>query len=186
MRPRAATISAAAVLPRRLPTALRIASIVAASAVLGCGGGGDDRGPQTKEGFISAADGVCEALFSEFAQAREEQPETARDVAAANNELADTYEKLADRLDEVRLPDEGSARTQAAAFVRSVRSAEPLLADLRTSSKRFVDAAKAQDRQALTDAGNDVRSALDGFRSARADADRRAIAYGLNFCGNLG
>ena len=186
MRPRAATISAAAVLPRRLTTAVLIASVVAASAVLGCGGGDDNRGPQTKEGFISAADGVCEELFSEFAQASEGQPKTARDVASANNELAATYEKLADRLDEVRLPDEGAARTQAAAFVRSVRSAEPLLADLRRSSKRFVDAAEANDRQALTNAGNDVRSALDAFRSARADADRLAIAYGLNFCGNLG
>jgi hypothetical protein len=173
------------VLPRRLPTAVLIATVVAAIAVLGCGGG-DDRGPQTKEGFISAADGVCEELFSEFARASERQPATARDVAAANNELADTYEKLADRLDEVRLPDEGAARAQAAAFVRSVRSAAPLLADLRASSKRFVEAARAEDRQALTDAGNDVRSALDGFRSARADADRLAIAYGLNFCGNLG
>jgi len=173
------------VLPRRFPTPVLRATILLAIVVLaGCGG--DDPGPQTREGFISAADGVCEDLFSEFAQASQGQPTTPRDVAAANSELADTYEKLADRLDDVRLPARGSARTQAAAFVRSVRSSEPLLANLRAASKRFVDAAQAEDRQALTKAGNDVRSALDAFRSARADADRLAIAYGLNFCGNLG
>lgn len=161
-----------------------IAFLLAASLLAGCGD--DGPGPQTKEGFIAAADNVCEELFGEFAQASERQPTTAQEVATANDELADTYEKLADRLDDVPLPDSGAARTQAQAFVASVRAAEPLLEDLRASSARFVAAAAAEDRQAVAKAGNDVRAALDAFRSARADSDRRAIAYGLNFCGNLG
>jgi hypothetical protein len=165
---------------RRSLTAL----VLAAALLAGCGGGDD--APQTKEGFISAADSVCEDLFSQFAQASSGQPTTPQDVADANNELADTYEELADRLDEVPLPDTGAARTQAQAFVSSVRAAEPRLVELRAASKRFVDAAEAENRAAITKAGNDVRAALDAFRSARADSDRLAIEYGLNFCGNLG
>lgn len=159
--------------------------LLLAALLAGCGGG-DDTAPQTKEGFIAAADNVCEDRFSDFAQASEEQPTTPEDVAAANDQLADSYERLADRLADVPLPAAGPARTQAQAFVSSVRAAEPLLRNLRASSKRFVDAAEAKDRQALAVAGNDVRSALDAFRSARANSDRLAVAYGLNFCGNLG
>jgi hypothetical protein len=161
------------------------AILIAAALLAGCGGD-DDAGPQTKEGFISAADNVCQDMFSEFAQVGDGQPTTPAGVADANNELADTYARLADRLEDVRLPDEGAARTRAQAFVKSVRAAEPLLDRLRAASKRFVEAGAKKDREALTKAGNDVRAALDAFRSARAESDRLAIAYGLNFCGNLG
>ncbi len=160
------------------------AMLLAIALLAGCGG--DDPGPQTKEGFISAADGVCEDLFGEFAQVRSNEPRTAQEVADANNELADLYDKLADRLAEIPLPESGPARTQAQAFVRSVRAAQPLLEDLRRASARFVAAANAEDAQAAAKAGNDVRTALDAFRSARAESDRLAIQYGLNFCGNLG
>ncbi|MBW3653858.1 MAG: hypothetical protein KY433_09760 [Actinobacteria bacterium] len=154
--------------------------------VLLAGCGGDDAGPQTKEGFISAADAVCEDLFSEFSQARSAQPRTPQEIADANDRLADTYERLADRLSDVRLPESGPARTQAQAFVASVRAAEPVLDRLRAASRRFVEAARAGDRQAVAQAGNDVRSALDAFRAARARSDRLAVRYGLDFCGNLG
>ena len=161
------------------------AALALSTALLtGCGGGDD--APQTKEGFISAADSVCEDLFSDFAQIGSGQPATPKAVADANRELADTYEKLADRLADVPLPATGAARTQAQAFVTSVRAGESRLAGLRAASERFVDAAEAENRSELTKAGNDVRGALDAFRSARADSDRLAIAYGLNFCGNLG
>lgn len=160
------------------------ATVLATASLAGCGGGDD--APQTKEGFISAADSVCEDLFGEFAQIGSGQPTTPKDVAEANDELADTYEKLADRLGDVPLPATGAARTQAQAFVASVRAGESKLAALRTASDAFVKAAEADDRAAITKAGSDVRAALDAFRSARADTDRLAIAYGLNFCGNLG
>ena len=166
-------------LPRRPLTVL----VLATALLAGCGG---DDSPQTKEGFISAADGVCEDLFSEFAQLSSGQPTTPQDVADANNQLADTYEKLAARLDKVPLPEKGAARTQAQAFVRSVDAARPQLVKLRAASMRFVDAAEAENRAAITKAGSDVRAALDGFRSARASSDRLAIELGLNFCGNLG
>ena len=154
--------------------------------VLLAGCGGDDTGPQTKEGFISAADAVCEDIFSEIAQARSAQPRTPQEVAAANDELADAYERLADRLSAVQLPESGAARRQAQEFVASVRATEPVLDRLRAASQRFVEAASAGDRQAVSQAGNDVRSALDAFRSARATSDRLAVRYGLDFCGNLG
>lgn len=162
-----------------------LTAVVLATALLtGCGD--DDSGPQTKEGFISAADGVCQDLFSEFAQIEAAAPRTPQEVAAANDELADLYEKLADRLADVELPASGAARTQAQAFIASVRAAEPSLATLRKASERFVDAAEARDQRALATAGNDVRTALDTFRAARANTDRLAVQYGLTFCGNLG
>ena len=164
----------------------RTLTAVLLAAVLLAGCGGDDSGPQTKEGFISAADIVCQDLFSEFAQASSGQPTTPQAVAEANNELADTYDEFAARLSDVPLPEAGAARRQAQAFVGSVRAVQPLLENLRDASGRFVAAASAEDREALAKAGNDVRSSLDAFRSARAQSDRLAIAYGLNFCGNLG
>ena len=160
------------------------AVLLATSLLAGCGGGAD--APQTKEGFISAADSVCEDVFSEFAQASSDEPASAKDVAEANDELADTYAKLADRLDGVPLPGTGPARTQAQAFVASVRAGEPRLAQVRAAAERFVAAEESENSAALTKAGNDVRAALDAFRSARSDSDRLAVAYGLNFCGNLG
>ena len=172
--------SRGAVLVRRTLTA----AVLAVALLTGCGD--DDKGPQTKEGFIAAADGVCEDLFSEFAQIEAAAPETPQEVAAANEELADLYDKLAEQLSEVRLPAGGAARTQAQQFVASVRAGEPALADLRAASERFVDAAEAKDRQALRTTANDVRAALDAFRAARANSDRLAVQYGLNFCGNLG
>ncbi len=168
-----------------MPLRRALTAVLLTTVLLG-GCGGEDQVPQTKEGFISAADNVCEDLFSTFAQASEDQPRTPQDVASANNRLADTYEQLAERLDEVPLPETGAARTQAQAFVSSMRAAEPLLENLRASSKRFVEAGEAKDHRALAKSGNEVRAALDAFRSARADSDRLAIAYGLNFCGNLG
>ncbi len=161
-----------------------IAVLLAAVVLAGCGGGDD--APQTKEGFISAADSVCEDIFSEFARGSSDELATAKAVAAANDELADTYAKLADRLDGVPLPATGAARTGAQAFVTSIRAAQPRLAQVRAASERFVAAEESENVAALTKSGNDVRAALDAFRLARADSDRLAIAYGLNFCGNLG
>jgi len=66
-----------------------------------------------------------------------------------------------------------------------VRASEPLLAELRSTSDAFLDAAKGQDRQALTVAGNNLRIALDRFRATRAKSDTLAVQEGLNLCGNL-
>lgn len=164
-------------LRRLLPAALLALALLA-----GCGG---DSGPQTKEGFINEADSVCEKLAGQFAEAGSQQPGTAPEIAKANNVLADLYEQLADGLGDVRLPDSGAPRTQAQAYVASVTGARPLLARLRTTSAGFLDAAKSNDAQALALAGNNLRSALDAFRAARANSDRLAVDYGLNFCGNL-
>lgn len=176
----AATIYAGAVLRRTLPLAVLLIVLLA-----GCGGA-EDTGPQTKEGFILAADEVCQNLAGDLAAAGSANPQTPQQIADANNVLADLYGKLVAGLAKVRLPDTGAPRRQAQAFVASIRTADPLVERLRTASKDFVTAAQSNDRQATATAGNAVRSALDAFRAARANSDRLAIGYGLNLCGNLG
>jgi hypothetical protein len=166
--------------PRRtLPIAVLVTALLA-----GCGGG--DTGPQTKEGFISAADGVCVKVQSDIQRAGSADPRTPQQVADANNVLADLYGKLADDLAKLRPPETGTARRQAQTFIASVRSADPLVEKLRAASKDFVTAADSKDAQATATAGNEVRSALDAFRAARATSDRLALRYGLSICGNLG
>jgi len=147
----------------------------------GCGG---DSGPQTKEGFILDADGVCESFLTEFEDAGSGNPGTAQEVAEANKVLADVYGRFSDVMRQVRLPD-GAGRTQAQAYVGSVRASEPLLERLRSTADAFLEAARGTDRQALAVAGNDLRAALDGFRATRARSDTLAVDYGLNLCGNL-
>ncbi|MDP2713051.1 MAG: hypothetical protein Q8O56_17710 [Solirubrobacteraceae bacterium] len=164
-------------LRRTLPLVLLTLALLA-----GCGG---DDGPQTKATFINDADDVCEKLADDFRSAGAEQPGTAQEVVDANDTLADLYERLADRLSEVRLPDGGTERTQGEAYIRSVRAADPLLERIRSTSATFLEAAKANDARKLAAAGNDVRTALDAFRSARAESDAMAVAYGFNLCGNL-
>lgn len=149
----------------------------------GCGGGDD--GPQTKEGFVLDADGVCEDFLGEFADAGSDNPGTAKEVADANKVLADVYEKFTDRISDVRLPDAPAARKGAAAYVDSVRRSEPLLGGLRSAADDFLAAAEGSDARALTTAGNNLRVALDRFRASRAQSDTLAVSYGLNLCGNL-
>jgi hypothetical protein len=168
--------------PWRL-AALLLVLVAGLGLLSGCGGGDD--GPQTKEGFILDADGVCQDFVGEFADAGNANPGTAKEVADANKVLADTYDRFSHRLADVKLPDSGAARRQAQAFVDSVRRAEPLLDRLRATADAFLDAARGSDAQALTAAGNDLRIALDRFRASRARSDTLAIAYGLNLCGNL-
>jgi hypothetical protein len=167
------------VLRRTLPIVMLVTALLA-----GCGGG--DSGPQTKEGFISAADGVCENVQGDIQRAGAANPQTPQQVADANNVLADLYGKLADDIAKVRLPATGTARRQAQTFVASIRGADPLVEKLRAASKDFVTAAESKDARAAATAGNEVRSALDAFRAARATSDRLALRYGMNICGNLG
>ncbi len=150
--------------------------------LLGCGG---EPAPQTKEGFISAADGVCQNVAVKLAEDGEGDPRTASQIARANTILADRYGELADELAKVQLPATQPDRREAEAFVASVRAADPAIAKLRAASDRFLTAAQTQNARALTRAGTEVRGALDAFRAARAQSDALAIQYGLNLCGNL-
>jgi hypothetical protein len=151
-------------------------------ALSGCGG---DSGPQTKEGFINDADGVCETLAAEFQNAGSQDPGTPQQVRDANHVLANLYDKLAKRLGDVRLPDTGAARRGAREYVASIKRGEPLSDRLRSAADGFLNAAKGHDAQALSVAANSLRGALDAFRAARAASDTLAVNYGLNFCGNL-
>ena len=156
-----------------------VAGLVALS---GCGG---EDAPQTKEGFILEADGVCESFVGEFTEAGSKDPGTPKEVADANKVLADLYERFSERISDVRLPASGAARTQAQAYVDSVRRSEPLLDRLRAASEDFLTAAEGSDARALSTAGNNLRGALDAFRASRSASDRLAVEYGLNLCGNL-
>ena len=103
----------------RLRSLIVLAVVLAAGPALLSACGGDDA-PQTKESFILEADGVCEDFVGEFTEAGAQEPDTAQEVADANNVLADLYERFGERLREVELPAGGAARTQAQAYVDSV------------------------------------------------------------------
>ncbi len=154
--------------------------LLALALLAGCGDG-----PQTKEGFISEADGVCQDLAGDFESSGSQQPGTPQEVRDANHLLADLYEKLTDRLGDVRLPATGAARAQAQGYVASVQKTKPLLGGLRSAADGFLEAAKGNDSQALSVAANTLRGALDAFRAARAASDSLAVSYGLSLCGNL-
>ncbi len=166
----------------RVLDALVLVLVAAVALLSGCGG---DDGPQTKEGFILEADGVCESFVGEFSEAGSQNPATAKGVADANKVLADLYERFGERIGELRLPAGGAARTQAQAYVNSVRGSKPQLDQLRLASDDFLEAAEVGEARALQTAGADLRSALDAFRATRSSSDRLAVAYGLNLCGNL-
>ena len=59
----------------RLFTVLLLLLAAGLPALGGCGG---DDTPQTKEGFILEADGVCEEFVDEFAKAGAQNPGTPR------------------------------------------------------------------------------------------------------------
>ena len=169
--------------PRVRSFAVVVLLLVAGVGVLsGCGG---DEAPQTKEGFILDADGVCESFVDDFDEAGSQNPGTPKEVAEANKVLADLYERFSERMTDVRLPASGAARTQAQRYVDSVRRSEPLLDRLRAASDDFLEAAEGSDARELSAAGNALRVALDAFRATRSASDRLAVEYGLNLCGNL-
>jgi hypothetical protein len=170
------------VLQSRPVTVLALLLVAGLLALSGCGG---DDPPQTKEGFILEADGVCETFVDEFTKAGAQNPGTPKEIADANKVLADLYERFSERISEVRLPAAGAARTQARAYVDSVRRSEPLLDRLRAASDEFLQAAQGNNARALSVAGNNLRQALDAFRASRSASDRLAVEYGLTLCGNL-
>ena len=171
-------------LARRARSVAVLALLLVAGLALVSGCGGEDA-PQTKEGFILEADGVCESFVDDFSEAGSQNPGTPKEVADANNVLADLYERFSERIGDVRLPASGAARTRAQAYVDSVRRSEPLLDRLRAASDDFLTAAQGSDARAISAAGNSLRQALDAFRASRSASDRLAVEYGLNLCGNL-
>jgi hypothetical protein len=166
----------------RLKTGVVVA-LLSAGVLAGCGG--EDSTPQSKEQFIAEADVVCAGVAEDLRRKGATEPETAQEIAQANNILADTYGKLGEGLSKIELPV-GADRRGAQAYVDSVSRTDPLLGKLKSSSRALVEAVNGSDRRALTIAANDVRAALDGFRKARADSDLLAVRYGLDVCGNLG
>ena len=161
-----------------------LAALLAAALLAGCGGD-KDSGPQTKDDFIADADAVCNELATDIAKAGQTNPKTATDVKNANDLLADAYGELTAEIAKVRLPD-GPDRAGAQEFVEAVLATDPLLAQLKSTSKAFVAAVASGDRERITETGTAVRRALGDFRAQKAQSDLLAVSYGLQTCGNLG
>ncbi len=158
-----------------------VAAVLAAMLLAGCGG---EPGPVTKDRYVADADEVC-AEFRERFAAGTTDPATPQEIVRSADALADRYGEFVDRIQDIRLPTDPAERRGAAAYVAELRRNEPLLRRLRSAAQRFAAASEGDDRQALTQAGIEVRSALDAFRAGQARADRRALAYGFSVCGNL-
>jgi hypothetical protein len=162
------------------------AALLVAMLLTGCGGGGGDQ-PKTmsKERYVAEGDVVCARLTERFAKAGATDPQTPQEVVQSADVLANLYGELRHGLQDIRLPTDPAQRRGAAAYVAAVSHTDPTLARLRSSAQRFVAAAGADDARELARAGNAVRAALDAFRAAQAQANRRALDYGFDYCGNL-
>jgi hypothetical protein len=166
---------------RRRPIA---AALLVAALLPGCGG--DDQ-PKTmsKERYVAEGDVVCAGLTDKFAQAGATDPRTPQEIEQSADVLADLYGQLRKGLQDIKLPTDPAERRGAAAYVAAVGRTDPALARLRSSAQRFAAAAGNDDRREVAATGNAVRAALDAFRAAQTQADRRALDYGFNYCGNL-
>jgi hypothetical protein len=162
------------------------AALTAAALLAGCGGGDDGPKVVTKDSFISEGDLVCASLAERFADAGATDPKSSKDIADSARVLADNYGDLLEGLRDLDLPTAAADRRGAAAYVAAVQRTEGLLGDLRTSSKAFQASTAGTDVAKVQEAGNEVRQALDAFRAGQASANRRAVTYGFNLCGNLG
>jgi hypothetical protein len=162
------------------------AAVLVAMLLTGCGGGGDDQ-PKTmsKDRYLAEGDLVCARLTDRFARAGATDPQTPQDVVQSADVLAGLYGELRKGLQDIRLPTDPVERRGAAAYVAAIRATDPTLVRLRSSAQRFVAAAGADDARELAQAGIAVRAALDAFRAAQAQANRRALDYGFDSCGNL-
>ena len=69
------------------PRPLALLGLLLVAGLLALSGCGGDDTPQTKEGFILEADGVCEEFLDEFTDAGSQNPGTPREVADANQVL---------------------------------------------------------------------------------------------------
>ncbi len=158
-----------------------MAAVLAAMLLAGCGG---EPGPVTKDRYVTEADEVCAGLRERFA-ASTTDPTTPQEIVRSADTLADRYAEFVDRIDAIRLPTDPAERRGAAAYVAELRRNEPLVRRLRSAAQRFAAASDGDDGQARTQAGIEVRAALDAFRAGQVRADRRALAYGFNLCGNV-
>jgi hypothetical protein len=171
----------------RRPLAMRRAvaiALVAAGLLAGCGGS-DEPATMSKARYVAEGDSVCAKLSDRFVRAGATDPQTPQETAQAADVLADLYGELRQGLQDIELPADRADRSGAAAYVAAVRRTDATLVSLRASAQRFVAVADAGEPQELAQAGNAVRAALDTFRAAQAHAERRALDYGFDYCGNL-
>jgi hypothetical protein len=160
------------------------AALLAAGLLAGCGGS-DEPTTMSKARYVAEGDNVCAKLTDRFATAGATDPQTPQQTAESAGVLADLYDELHQGLRDIKLPADPADRSGAAAYLVAVRRTDATLASLRASTQRFVAAADAGEPRELAQAGNAVRAALDTFRAAQAQAGRRALDYGFDYCGNL-
>ena len=162
------------------------AALVAAALLAGCGGGGPSQ-PKvvSKDLYIAEGDNVCASFADRFRTAGDNNPHNAHDITQAADTLANIYGDLEQGLKKIKPPTRAADRRGATAYIDAVSRTGGLLAQLRSSAQGLEDATAGKDPAKVTSAGNAVRSALDAFRAAQAQANQRALAYGFQLCGNL-
>jgi hypothetical protein len=172
---------------RSVAAALLAAALVPAAG--GCGGGSDE--PKnvtknvTKDVYIAKADQVCAGLASAISDAGAANPKTPQDITDSADVLADRYGDLLKKLKDLKPPTAAADRRGATAYVAAIGQTDSHLVELRAAARDLQDAVDSKDKQRITDAGTAVQRALADFRSAQAQADRRALAYGFQVCSGL-
>lgn len=165
--------------------AVAAALLAAAVAVAGCGGGSDEPKTVSKDLYVAKADQVCAGLASNIRDAGAANPKTPKDITAAADVLADRYGDLLKKLQDLKPPSAAADRRGATAYVASIARTDSHLVELRTAARELEAAVDSKDRQRITTAGTAVQRALADFRSAQAQADQRALAYGFQVCSGL-
>jgi hypothetical protein len=161
------------------------ALVAVALAAGGCGGGSDEPKNVTKDLYIAKADQVCAGLASAISDAGADNPKTAKDISESADVLADRYGDLLKKLQDLKPPTAAADRRGATAYVAAIARTDSHLVQLRTAAGGLQDAVDSKDRQRITTAGTAVQRALADFRSAQAQADQRALAYGFTVCSSL-
>jgi hypothetical protein len=168
---------------KSVAAALLAAALVPAAG--GCGGGSDEPENVTKDLYIARADQVCAGLASAIGDAGAANPKTPKDITESADVLADRYGDLLKKLQDLKPPAATAARRGATAYVAAIARTDSHLVELRTAAGALEDAVASKDKQRITTAGTAVQRALADFRSAQAQADQRALAYGFTVCSGL-
>lgn len=169
----------------RRPIAAALLAAAVAVAVAGCGGGSDEPKTVSKDLYIAKADQVCAGLASNIRDAGAANPKTPKDITEASDVLADRYGDLLEKLQDLKPPTATADRRGATAYVASIARTDSHLGELRAAARGLEAAVDSKDKQRITTAGTAVQRALADFRSAQAQANQRALAYGFQVCSSL-
>jgi len=169
---------------RPVAAALLAAALVPAAA--GCGGGGSDEPKSvSKDVYIAKADEVCARLANSIRGAGAADPKTPEDITQSADVLADAYGDLLKKLQGLKPPSAAAERRGAGSYVATVAQTDSHLVELKAAARELQAAVASKDKQRITNAGTAVQRALADFRTAQAQSDQQAVAYGFQVCGTI-